>query len=91
MKDIYNDAFDVNQHLLANVYDVLAQILYQNSLSAAAALGKDYKKYSKKAPKPMKRPQVRKTPEETKKFATTKELLSMFSKKAGGTASRRRR
>lgn len=56
MKAVREDDFDLNQHLQADVIDILTAILYQNSIVAAAKAQKQYKKIMSKAPKPMKRP-----------------------------------
>lgn len=77
MKDLRNDPLDSVDALQVMIMDTLNQILYQASLSAAADLGKEYKKYAKKAPKPIKRPQIREE-KEPQRFATIQELKSMM-------------
>lgn len=73
-----DDAFDINQHLLASIVDVLSQVAFQASISAAAQAGKEYKKISKKAPKPMDRPSV-KPKKVVRKFAKTADLIELIN------------
>lgn len=73
-----DDAFDINQHLLASIVDALSQVAFQASISAAAQAGKDYKKVSKKAPKPMERPTV-KPKKVVRKFAKTADLIGLIN------------
>jgi hypothetical protein len=77
VKNLRNDPLDNADNLQLMIVDALNQILYQASLSAAADLGKEYKKYANKAPKPLKRPQIREE-KETQRFVTIQELKAMM-------------
>lgn len=77
VKSARNDPLDSSDHLQLMVVDALNQILYQTALSAAADLGKDYKKYAQKAPKPIERPEIVPTVKE-RKFTSGKELKMMM-------------
>lgn len=77
-KHLTNDAFDVDQHILASIYDALNQLTYQASISASAAAGKEYKKLVKGAPKPIERPTVFEKPKQKKKFARVSEIKKLL-------------
>jgi hypothetical protein len=79
-KELRNDPLSVMEHYQLETVDVINQLLYQASLSAAAALGKEYKNYANKAPKPVDRPKIHEPEEKPKqRFATIHELRDMFS------------
>lgn len=77
VKDLRNDPLNGSDNLQLMIVDALNQILFQSSLSAAADLGKEYKKYVKKAPKPIERPQIREDKKE-KRFVSIHELKAMM-------------
>jgi len=78
VQQIRNDPLVVGDHLLIMIFDVLNQIFYQTSLSAAQALGKEYRKYSNKAPKPIERPTITPIEKPKPKFLTGAELKEYF-------------
>jgi len=81
VKHLNDDGFSATEHLLANVYDVSMQILYQSSLTASGTLQKDYAKSRKHAPKPMERPTVKPKPKRVYKFLTGAELKARMEAK----------
>lgn len=82
--------FNTDQHLMATIIDILADISFNASISASSAAGKEYKTIIKKGPKPMKRPEDPRKKVEAKRtirFMTGKELTG----KLGGQVSTNRR
>lgn len=76
---VHNDPLDSEEHLLISIIDVLNQIFYQTSLSAASQVGKNYSKYLKKAPKDIERPKYKVVKVEKPKFLSGAELKTMFN------------
>lgn len=72
LKAIRNDAYSVEQHQMADLADLLVQVLYQSSISAAAGAGKEYRKLTNKRPKPLDRPVVKEKEKEAVKRVFTK-------------------
>lgn len=69
-----NDPLDVNHHLMMNVVDAMNLMNFQTYYVAAGAMGKEWKKIFKNAPKPGDRPKLVEEEKPKKKFLTGAEL-----------------
>jgi hypothetical protein len=79
-----NERLDRKEHILTDIFEVLVQIAFTNSISASADAGKEAKKIFKKAPERMVRPTYRETIEEIAAredkpvFMNGRDLVGMF-------------
>src|SRR5678810_120261 len=48
--------FSTDQHLMATIIDILNDVAFHSSITAAGTIGKEYRKVVKKRPKPIQRP-----------------------------------
>lgn len=70
-----NDKLSLDQHLAMSIIDGLNKLLYEASISAGAAAGKQYRELIRTRPKPIERP-VYVKPEVV--FSTVKDLRNML-------------
>ena len=78
VQDMVNDPLTTDEHILLNIFEMLEQIFYQVSLTAAKTLGKEYRKFIDKGPKSVPRPTVRPIEKPKPVFTPTKDLMKMF-------------
>ncbi len=76
-------AFTSDQHMQANVVDILASINYNVSISAAAAVGKEWESLQNHRPTPIERPGIKPKedvpkPREELEFTSTKKAMNIF-------------
>lgn len=73
-----DDDFTYNEHLLAAIVDGVRTTAFYSKMGAAAQVGKDFKKYTKYAPKPIPRPTVQPKKPEKPKFTPLKEAVQLL-------------